>query len=53
MLKNRLVLVPSAAEAEVVLDTLDPFLTINKTPYTVHKANGNGEDLLIIEAELT
>lgn len=49
MLKNRLVLVPSAAEAEVVLDTLDPFLTINKTPYTVHKANGNGEDLLIIE----
>ena len=49
MLKNRLVLIPSAAEAEVVLDVFNPFLTINKTPYTVHKANGNGEDLLIVE----
>ncbi|MEE2924567.1 MAG: hypothetical protein VX619_07285 [bacterium] len=49
MLKNRLVLVPSAAEAEVVLDVLNPFLTINKTPYTVHKATGNGEDLLVVE----
>lgn len=49
MLKNRLVLIPSAAEAQIVLQTLDPFLTINKSPYTVHKAYGGGEDLLIME----
>jgi len=49
MLKNRLVLVPSAVEAEIILGALNPFLTINKTPYTVHKAKGNGEDLLIVE----
>ena len=49
MLKNRLLLVPSNLESQVVVETLKPFLTINKSPYTVHKAHGGGEDLLIVE----
>ena len=49
MLKNRLLLVPSSLESQIVVETLNPFLTINKSPYTVHKAHGGGEDLLIVE----
>ena len=40
---------PSASEAEIILKASQTFLTINKAPYTVHKAKGGDEDLLIVE----